>query len=179
MVYILLAAAWISWMIPFAILKRNRERAAKVDRRARWGIVLQSVSYYFCWASPFWAHPAGPWRVSIGALLFLPGIWLSWTAVRTLGRQWRLDAGLNADHELVRAGPYRIIRHPIYASMLCMLLGTGMLLTPLPLLGVALLIYLIGTEIRVRVEDSLLESRFGAEFRTYRDEVAAYVPFVR
>ena len=44
------------------------------------------------------------------------------TGVGALGRQWRIDAGLNSDHELVQSGPYRIVRHPIYTSMLCLLL---------------------------------------------------------
>ena len=99
--------------------------------------------------------------------------------MRVLGRQWRIDAGLNADHELVRSGPYRLMRHPIYASMFAMLLGTGFLVTRLPILAGAVVVFAIGTEIRVRVEDSLLASRFGSEFRNYQQSVAAYIPMVR
>jgi len=36
-----------------------------------------------------------------------------------------------------------------------------------------------GTQIRVRVEDSLLRSRFGDQFRNYQRSVAAYLPMVR
>ena len=43
----------------------------------------------------------------------------------------------------------------------------------------AILIFLIGTEIRVYVEDRLLASRFGDQFRDYQQSVSAYVPFVR
>src|ERR1022692_5031744 len=43
--------------------------------------------------------------------------------------------------------PYRLVRHPIYTSMLCVLLGTGVLISPLYLLLPAVLIFLIGTEI--------------------------------
>jgi protein-S-isoprenylcysteine O-methyltransferase Ste14 len=48
---------------------------------------------------------------------------------RSLGRQWRIDAGLNQDHELVTSGPYRVVRHSIYTSMLCVLIGTGCLIS--------------------------------------------------
>ena len=79
----------------------------------------------------------------------------------------------------MQAGAYRFIRHPIYASMLCMLLGTGLLITPVRLLLFALVFFCIGVEIRIRIEDGLLASRFGEEFRTYQRRVPAYLPFIR
>jgi protein-S-isoprenylcysteine O-methyltransferase Ste14 len=63
--------------------------------------------------------------------------------------------------------------------MLCVLLGTGVVITPWWLLIVSLLFFFAGTEIRVRIEDRLLSSRFGGQFRDYRDRVPAYVPWVR
>src|SRR5438552_5826536 len=45
-----------------------------------------------------------------------------------------IDAGLNPDHELDTSGSYRVVRHPIYTSMLCALAGTVFLITPLPVL---------------------------------------------
>ncbi|HWC96888.1 MAG TPA: isoprenylcysteine carboxylmethyltransferase family protein [Candidatus Sulfopaludibacter sp.] len=176
---VMLLAGWLLWMIPFIRLKRNRQKPARLDRRARWGIVLEAVAYWLLWISVLWRQPPALWRIAPAAVFFGLGAWLSWAAVGTLGKQWRIDAGLNADHELVRTGPYRLVRHPIYASMLCTLLGTGTLLTPLPILAISLVLFLVGTEIRVRVEDGLLESRFGDEFRSYRATVSAYVPFVR
>lgn len=104
---------------------------------------------------------------------------LSWTATRALGRHLRFDAALTPDHQLVRSGPYRILRHPIYTSMFCLLRGTGFIVTPIPLLLAATAIFIAGTEIRVRIEDGLLASRFGAEFREYQRSVSAYIPFVR
>ncbi len=90
-----------------------------------------------------------------------------------------MDAGLNADHELVRAGAYRVVRHPIYASMLCVLVGTGLMITPWRWFLAAAIVFFIGTEIGVRVEDKLLVSRFGDRFRSYARSTPAYVPFIR
>jgi protein-S-isoprenylcysteine O-methyltransferase Ste14 len=86
---------------------------------------------------------------------------------------------LYEDHELVRTGPYAWVRHPIYASLLAMLLCTLLLLTPWQWSLAALVVFLAGTEIRVRTEDRLLASRFQDVFREYRKKVPAYVPFVR
>ena len=108
--------------------------------------------------------------------LALAGL-LSWTSARALGRQWRFDAGLNADHQLVQSGAYRFVRHPIYTSMLCLMLGTGFLIAPLLILAIATALAVSGTEIRVRIEDALLASRFQESFEAYRRRVPAYIPF--
>ena len=81
------------------------------------------------------------------------------------------------DHELITSGPYRFVRHPIYTSMLGVLLGTGSLVTPWWLFLPSLLLFIIGTEIRVRIEDHLLASQFGERFAEYQKRVPAYIPF--
>jgi len=63
--------------------------------------------------------------------------------------------------------------------MLCLLLGTGFMITSTILFIPAILIFLAGTEIRVRVEDNLLAAHFGDQFRRYQQTVSAYIPFVR
>ena len=63
--------------------------------------------------------------------------------------------------------------------MLCLLLGTGLILTPWFLFLPAVALFLVGTEIRVRMEDRLLESKFGEQFVTYQHHVPAYIPWVR
>ena len=107
------------------------------------------------------------------------GVVTVWAAIPQLDKQWRIDAGLNADHALIRTGPYSIVRHPIYASMLAMLLAMGLMLSSWWGLVVGLALFIVGTEIRVRVEDGLLRSRFGGEFDAYASHVPAYLPFIR
>jgi protein-S-isoprenylcysteine O-methyltransferase Ste14 len=143
------------------------------------GVLLQGAGYAVLWAFARFRGEVDWWRAVPGILFGLLAVALVWQAIPALGKQWRVQAGLNQDHQLIRTGPYAIVRHPIYASMLGMFLMTGLLLTPwLPLLA-ALLVFLLGTEIRVRIEDQLLAGRFGAEFEEYRRRVSAYLPGVR
>ena len=172
-----LLAGWLAWMAPFFFVKRGPS-AQRVDHRARWGIALEAVGFGIVWFRPAWIAHSSPLRIGTAAAVFACGALLSWTSALALGKQWRFDAGLNADHQLVQTGAYRIVRHPIYGSMLCMLLGTGLLMTRLWLVAIALAFGVAGTEIRVRIEDGLLASRFGAQFDDYRRRVHAYVPFL-
>lgn len=178
-IYVILATGWLLWVAPFLFALGRKQAAKQVDRRARWGILLVAVSYSIVWQGKFWERSLPGWRVPLGIVFLILAVVLSWTATRSLGRQWRLDAGLNSDHELVTSGPYRFVRHPIYTSMLCLLLGTGLLIATLPLLLLATLVFVIGTEIRVRIEDKLLASHFGEQFQDYKERVGAYIPLVK
>jgi len=110
--------------IPFWLLEQNNEAPQKLNPRARWGLLLVLVAYSLLWQNSFWARPLNAERIAISMIFLALAALLSWTGARALGRHWRLDAGLSKIHKLVRSGPYRLIRHPICVSMLC-LLGTG------------------------------------------------------
>jgi protein-S-isoprenylcysteine O-methyltransferase Ste14 len=176
--YVIIAVGWAIWLIPF-LLRKGTPAAEKTDRRARWGVIIQAGAYVLLWQNPFWTRPLPAWRVALSVFFFIIGPLFSWGGVWALGRQWRIDAGLNPDHELVRRGAYRLVRHPIYTSMLCLLLAMGFMLTPLPMFAIATALLILGTEIRVRVEEGLLESRFGGEFDQYKRCVPAFVPFLK
>src|SRR4029077_8973336 len=175
--YLILVLGWVLWLTPFFPAKQSEKPAKQVDRRARWGILLVAIAYTLLGQGRFWERSLQPWQVALSIVLFVLASLLSWTGARALGRQWRIDAGLSTDHELVTSGPYRYVRHPIYTSMLGVLLGTGALITPWWLLLPSLLLFVIGTEIRVRIEDHLLASQFGDRFAEYRKRVPAYIPF--
>ena len=174
----ILVAGWIAWMIPFFLIQRGRSAPHTIDRRARVGIVIQGIAFFLV----FWrlgSMAVAAWREAVAVIFFIVAAALSWSSARALGTQWRIDAGLNADHRLIQTGAYRFVRHPIYASMVALLIAVGFLNARWPLFAAAVVLHLVGTEIRVRTEDRLLASRFGDEFRSYQNAVPAYVPFLR
>jgi protein-S-isoprenylcysteine O-methyltransferase Ste14 len=177
--YAVLGAGCLTWVVPFLRARGNSAAPSNVDRRARWGMVLQGIGYMLLWQGHFWDSVLPTWRFALSVCFLGMASVLSWTGTGALGPLWRFDAGLSADHQLVTSGAYRFIRHPIYGSMLCLLLGIGLMVTPWPLFLLSTAVFIGGTEIRVRIEDKLLASRFGERFRQYHDHVPAYVPFVR
>lgn len=62
--------------------------------------------------------------VAVGAILQAAFILLAVWARRHLGRNWSGEVRIGVDHQLLRTGPYRLLRHPIYTAMLGMFLGT-------------------------------------------------------
>ena len=177
--FAILLASWIAWCLPFFLARKGQRAPQLVDRRARWGIVLVFVAYALIWFGPFWLRTPSFWRIPLAIPFLLLAPFLSWAAVRALSRHWRIDAGLDKDHQLIRTGPYRFIRHPIYTSMLLQLLGTGLLISIPWLIPIAVALFLAGTEIRIRIEDKLLADRFGETFTAYARSTSAYIPFLK
>jgi protein-S-isoprenylcysteine O-methyltransferase Ste14 len=70
---------------------------------------------------------------------------LASAATRHLGEQWRYEAALSEDHELIQTGPYRWLRHPIYTSTLLLLVAAGLAWTWWPMLVAALVFFRVGT----------------------------------
>ena len=176
-----LGCCWLAWAYPFAFRAPHVQKRASVTVAGptRLGLLLEAAAVALAFIHPSTAPRTNP-AALLGALaLGVLGSVLAWSAVKHLGRQFRVHAGLYEDHELVRTGPYAIVRHPIYASVLALLLATIVLLTEWPLALVSLAVFVVGTEIRVRSEDRLLASRFGEQFAEYKKRTPAYVPFVR
>ena len=176
-----LLIVWVLWVIPVFVLRartKNVKRAQTVNVSIA-GMLLQSAAYPILFVGTGWRNPPGePWRITLGFICGGIAVWLMWLAIPALGKQWRLAAGVNEDHVLVQSGPYAIVRHPIYTSMLGLLLASGFLLTPLPRFAVALVVFLIGTEIRTRTEERVLRQRFGREFEDYKARVRGLIPGV-
>jgi protein-S-isoprenylcysteine O-methyltransferase Ste14 len=178
-----LAVVWVLWVLVF-VAARKRILSGKpvvTAPASRKGILLQVIAFSLaCSFIPAVGIRVKPPALLIASMILGPAsVATALAAVRHLGKHWRLDAALTEDHELVKTGPYRWVRHPIYASMLGMLLATGFAWTWWPVLVAALALFLAGTEIRVRAEDGLLEARFRESFSAYRSRVPAYLPFIR
>ncbi len=177
-----LAGCWILWSLAFIKPRKKAagQQAVVTAPVAKWGILLQMIGFALVWA---YVRPVGfqkaPPALIASMILGPASVVLAWVAARHLGKQWRFEAALIQDHDLVQTGPYRVIRHPIYASMLGMLLATGFAWTWWPMFAGGLIAYLAGTEIRVHAEDRLLEERFRDTFNAYRSRVRAYIPGLR
>ncbi|MBV9268928.1 MAG: isoprenylcysteine carboxylmethyltransferase family protein [Acidobacteriaceae bacterium] len=176
--YVMIAVGSVLWALAFPLARSKYKGSLRLDRRARWGVALQAIGYTMLWQGSFWTRSLPPWRMGTSILLFGIACALSWTSAGSLGKQLRVDAALIANHRLIRSGPYGVVRHPIYASMLAVVAGTGLVIAPWYLLLTAIAVFLAGTEVRIRTEDALLESHFGEEFRQYRRAVKGLIPFV-
>ena len=105
-------------------------------------------------------------------LLFLAlAVW----SRRMLGRNWSGAIAATEGQELVRAGPYRSLRHPIYTAVLGMYACTALVSGEVHAL-VGLLLLIAAYWRKVRLEEDHLASHFGPSYREYRDATWGAVP---
>jgi protein-S-isoprenylcysteine O-methyltransferase Ste14 len=122
---------------------------------------------------------AGAVRLWCACLLAPLSTLLAWRGAVELGRHFRIQALVTDDHALVTTGPFSLVRHPIYTGLFGLTLATGLVRVPWPRLIIGAVLFLLGTEIRVRIEERLLTERFPEAAREYQSRVKAYIPFVR
>jgi len=139
-------------------------------------IALSAVLELLDASSPM-AALSGPTRF-IGVALALAGFTLVEWGVAAMGRSWRVDVSETERGALVTAGPFAIVRNPIYSSMV--LLATGLALivpSPFSLLGVGCVILGLELQVRVLEEPSLLRVH-GRPWQKYASSVGRFLPGV-
>lgn len=121
--------------------------------------------------------PLVPLIVAAGLALQAAAILLAVWARRHLGRNWSGAITETVDHQLVRSGPYRLVRHPIYSAMLGMTVGTTAVSGELHAL-VALALMTVAYVRKIPLEERHLRTVFGPAYDEYRRGTWAVVPGV-
>jgi protein-S-isoprenylcysteine O-methyltransferase Ste14 len=177
-----LLLCWLAWSLAFVKPSRQAAEGKKgrgaPQSRVGIGLVMLGFALVWTYVRPTMFHKP-VWELAVSIVLGPPSVALAWASTRHLGKQWRYQAALRDDHELIRTGPYAWVRHPIYTSMLGMVLATGFCWTWWPLFVAGVAVFVVGTEVRVRSEDKLLAERFGETFAAYRKKVPGFIPFLR
>ena len=185
--FVVMMLSWFAFVITFLVHEKPPSPPDKKrDPSSIIGIVLQGVSYGIVWTiRRMWFTPMfGSNKLLeiasaiLTMFLAIGSVWFCSTAIRTLGKQWSLAARVVEGHKLVTQGPYNVVRNPIYTGMFGMLLATGLAVSHWLGLLAAIVVFAIGTMIRVRSEEKLLREMFGPEFEEYEHRVPAVIPFL-
>jgi len=175
---------WLLFQVYWGASSRNSAPTKSSESRGStvFHQVVINVAYLLLfWPAPGlkgWFLPPGlPHLVAIGTMIEAAFILLAVWARRHLGRNWSAAVRIGEGHELVRTGPYRLLRHPIYTAVLGMCVGTAIASSQYhALLAVAMV--LMAYIRKSRLEEQILRKTFGAEYDAYRRHTWALVPLV-
>jgi protein-S-isoprenylcysteine O-methyltransferase Ste14 len=182
----LIALLWLAWFVYWIVMAR----AVKADRRqespaSRAGhLVPLVVAGLLLWLPTLpggflcgQVLPPTPTLYWIGVVVVAAGLGFTVWARVELGRNWSGIVTVKQDHELIRSGPYRWVRHPIYTGLLGGFLGSAIARDEWR--GVlAVVIVFLALWRKLRLEERWMEETFGDAYRRYRSEVKALLPFL-
>ncbi len=180
------AVVWLGWFTYGMVAARNMNATRRREPITtfllnRVFVVIGVLLLVFPHLLPQWLAGSfivpGMVSYAIGLIMVAAGLGFSVWARVYLGRNWSAVVTIKQDHELVRGGPYGLVRHPIYSGLLFALLGTAVAIGEWRGL-LAFAAITVGFLIKMRVEERFMDESFGEQYARYRREVAALIPFV-
>ena len=123
------------------------------------------------WAPSLVAASSVPLFTRVGAGLWLFGTLLSFWPIWYMRRSFSIEP---AARELATDGPYRLARHPIYATQILMYLGMFLMHATLSF-ALAMVAWFIVLHVRVGYEERVLSSEY-PEYERYQSRVGAFWP---
>ena len=181
----IIPALWLAWLLYWWIsarnVKANRwQEPLKSQLTHRVPLILAALLL----AVPRWWPrllrarfvPPGTFFPVLGAVLVAAGLGFSVWARRHLGRNWSADVVVKEDHALIRTGPYRLLRHPIYTGILLAFLGMAVTIGEWRTL-LAFVLAVVSFGRKSLVEEDRMGETF-PEYEQYRRETAAIIPFI-
>ena len=180
---LLSAGLWILFIVYWSSAARNAAPAksseSQESRRLHTHLLNAALLLLFI------PVPGLRWRylplslsiVAAGLTLQASSALLAVWARRHLGRNWAGAISIKVDHQLVRSGPYRLVRHPIYTAMIGMFIGAAIVSGELHAL-VALALIAVAYWRKIRLEERTLLEAFGPAYDEYRRGRRAVIPWL-
>lgn len=181
-----IAAAWIIWALSWfvaAIWSRQTTQRASFADEAPYRIVTALGAFGLFGILPVGQldhqlYPIGDALLWMMFVIVVAGFSFCWWARLTLGALWSGTVTRKEGHHIVDAGPYALVRHPIYTGLLLAGFATAIARGSVEsFLGEALLI--VGCWMKARVEERFLSEQLGVEqYAAYRQRVHMLVPYL-
>jgi protein-S-isoprenylcysteine O-methyltransferase Ste14 len=162
-------------------IPRGRERPLLIAGRALGALPMFGGMFTYLvnprwmqWASletPLWTRWVG---VGLGLLAVPAAYWV----FSSLGRNVSETVLTKAHHELVTHGPYRWIRHPLYAMGASLFLAVGLMAANWFILLFAVIAFIAIPLVVIPMEERALLAKFGDDYRDYMQRTGGMVPRV-
>jgi protein-S-isoprenylcysteine O-methyltransferase Ste14 len=140
------------------------------------GLCVIPVIYVVTGAPRFADYPFQPAMAWLGTAVFVLSLLLFYRTHRDLGRSWSVTLEIRETHQLITAGVYRHVRHPMYSAFLLWAVAQALLL-PNFVAGLAGLMG-FGTLFAFRLprEERMMEESFGEAYRAYAARTKRIIP---
>lgn len=179
---------WVAWALYWliaAVGNKPTQRRETVASRLAYMLALVAGGLLLAWHRSSWGQlldlrlwPRGALPYIVGLAVLISGLAFSVWARVHLGRNWSGNVTVKEGHELIRSGPYRYVRHPIYTGILTGVLGTAICSGTLRA-ALGLVIIAAAFVVKLRAEERFMRETFPGQYQQFSTEVPALIPFTK
>lgn len=180
-------ALCLLWFASESWYGRRRSSGNAATSRDAGTLVLLHVIIYASIALAVWLSTTGLARFPAGArlptlwigmVMMVAGIALRWWSIRVLSRWFTVDVAIHPDQQLVRAGPYCLLRHSSYTGALLTFYGFALGLGNWLSLLLVVVLVTLGFLWRIRVEERVLSEAFPVDYPVYARTTKRLAPHI-
>lgn len=175
-------AAGVVWLIGALSAKRSVRAQSATSRFFH--LTLVALAFFIGFTRPFERGFLGRKFMGVSPAISLLALTLTAVGIAfaiwarlSLGANWSGTITVKHDHTLIRRGPYRVVRHPIYSGLLLAFAGTVLAIREIRGL-IAFVLISAALLLKARIEERFMIEQFGTEYREYSREVKGLIPFV-
>lgn len=174
------SALIFSVIFDFILYEENdNTKKQKKSKVATWNMSFFFFILYLIWLLKIWNF-----RVQDNINNIITVIWIVlvilWTIFNIMWRfylsnNWANHIKIYDNHTLVVSWPYKIVRHPLYASLIGFWVWVGLAYLNYLMIALTLFIFLPMMIYRAKQEEQLLSERF-PDYKDYKKKVSMFIP---
>lgn len=151
-----------------------------------YSMILILAGAIFCFAIPIADYAYGKpklilWNQTatwVGLGMIFAGFVFRFWSIHVLGKFFSAIVEIQSNHQLVREGPYKYIRHPSYLGAWVSQMGISLFLQSKFGLVFSIFVYFLIYIYRIDCEEKALEGLFGETYTEYRKKTWGIFPFI-
>jgi protein-S-isoprenylcysteine O-methyltransferase Ste14 len=179
---ILIFSAIVLWLSQPAFSTSDMNTNKESDKLSLLFILLASCISVFSsvveWAY-FTKNKSGINLITvIGIIFLLSGIILRVWSINILGKHFTATVKVTKEHELIKYGPYRFIRHPSYLGALIAITGCPLFLNNRITVLICFTAMMLAYYFRIRFEEKALSAHFGKFYDDYKKSTYRLLPLI-
>jgi len=177
---------WICWLLSEILLNRlvrsKNHDSKEVDKNSMnliWIAIVVSMTLGIL-SAIYWSVRIIPSGIALylGSGLILAGMIIRFAAIRSLGKFFTVNLGIQNNHHLIKTGFYKYVRHPSYSGSLLSFAGFCLSLDNWLSLLIIMVPVIAAFINRINIEEKLLLQQFGLEYEEYKRKTKRLVPLI-
>jgi len=180
--FVLLISASVLWLSQPGFSTRDVNSNKQSDKLSILLILIASSVSVFSsvieWAYFTPAKSEMNYVTGIGFTLLITGICFRVWSINVLGKNFTATVKITREHELIKTGPYKVIRHPSYLGALIAIIGCPIFLNNTYTTFIACIAMMIAYYFRINVEEKTLSGHFGEFYEAYKKNTYRLLPLI-